>query len=106
MRKFLLLTTAAILLSGCTQFPGVYKLDIPQGNIITQEKVNQLRPGMTPRQVQYIMGTPIIADTFNADRWDYIYTMKKPNQTPTNTKVTVFFSNGVLANIKGDLRPQ
>lgn len=106
MRKLLLLTTAVILLSGCTQFPGVYKLDIPQGNIITQEKVDQLRPGMTPRQVQFIMGTPIIEDTFNADRWDYIYTMKKANQTPTNTKVTVLFSNGVLTHIKGNLRPQ
>jgi len=106
MRKFLLLTTAVLLMSGCTQFPGVYKLDIPQGNIIAQEHVNQLKPGMTPRQVQYLMGTPIVTDTFNANRWDYIYTMKKADQTPINTRVIVLFENGVLSNIKGDLRPQ
>ncbi|MEH6445289.1 MAG: outer membrane protein assembly factor BamE [Oceanospirillaceae bacterium] len=106
MRKFLLLITAVMLMSGCTQFPGVYKLDIPQGNIITQEQVNQLQPGMTPRQVQFIMGTPIVEDTFNNNRWDYIYTMKKADQTPTLSRVTVLFTNGVLSNIQGDLRPE
>ena len=106
MRKFLLLVTSVIFICGCTQFPGVYKLDIPQGNVLTQEAVNQLKPGMTPRQVQFIMGTPIIEDTFNAGRWDYIYTMKAANQTPTLSRVTVIFSDGLLSNIIGDLRPQ
>jgi outer membrane protein assembly factor BamE len=106
MRRFLILMTSVLLISGCTQFPGVYKLDIPQGNVISQEAVNQLKPGMTPRQVQFIMGTPIVEDTFNADRWDYIYTMKKPGQTPTLSRVTILFTNGLLSNIKGDMRPQ
>jgi outer membrane protein assembly factor BamE len=105
MRKLLLLITSVILISGCTQFPGVYKLDIPQGNILTQESVDQLEPGMTPRQVQFIMGTPIIEDTFNSNRWDYIYTMKKAGETPALSRVTVLFTNGLLTNIKGDLRP-
>jgi outer membrane protein assembly factor BamE len=106
MRKILLIITSIILISGCSQFPGVYKLDIPQGNMITQETVNQLRPGMTQRQVQFVMGTPIVEDTFNSDRWDYIYTMKKPDQTPTLSRVSVFFTDGVLSNIQGDLRPE
>ncbi|MFT5708881.1 MAG: outer membrane protein assembly factor BamE [Oceanospirillaceae bacterium] len=95
-----------MLMSGCTQFPGVYKLDIPQGNIITQEQVNKLQPGMTPRQVQFIMGTPIVEDTFNNNRWDYIYTMNKAGQTPTLSRVTVLYTNGTLSNIQGDLRPE
>ena len=106
MQKFLVLLTAIILMSGCTQFPGVYKLDIPQGNIIDQEQIDQLKPGMTPRQVQYIMGTPIVTDTFNANRWDYIYTMRKAAQAPINTHLSIIFDNGVLSNVKGDLRPQ
>ena len=106
MRKFLLLITSVILISGCSQFPGVYKLDIPQGNILTQDSVNQLRPGMTPRQVQFIMGTPIIEDTFNADRWDYIYTLKSDKQEPVLSRVSIFFTNGQLSNINGDLRPE
>lgn len=106
MRKILLLITSVILISGCSQFPGVYKLDIPQGNVITQEAVNQLKPGMTPRQVQFIMGTPIIEDTFSANRWDYIYTMKADDQTPILSRVTILFTNGLLSNIKGNLRPE
>ena len=106
MRKLLLLITSVFVISGCTQFPGVYKLDIPQGNILTQESVDQLRPGMTPRQVQFIMGTPIIEDTFNANRWDYIYTLKAAGEAPILSRVTVLFSDGVLSNIQGSLRPQ
>ncbi|EPJ43798.1 MAG: smpA/OmlA domain-containing protein [Osedax symbiont Rs1] len=106
MRKFLLLITSVIAISGCTQFPGVYKLDIPQGNILSQEAVNQLKPGMSPRQVQFIMGTPIIQDTFNENRWDYIYTMKAANQTPTLSRVTIIFTDGSLSNISGDLHPE
>lgn len=106
MLKILPTISIIAILSGCTQFPGVYKLDIPQGNLISQDMVDQLQPGMTPRQVQYIMGTPIIEDTFNANRWDYIYTMKKPDQTPTQSRVSLIFDQGRLANIKGDMRPQ
>jgi len=106
MRKFLLIITSVILISGCSQFPGVYKLDIPQGNILTQDSVNQLRPGMTPRQVQFIMGTPIIEDTFNADRWDYVYTLKSDLQEPVLSRVSIFFTNGQLSNINGDFRPE
>lgn len=105
MQKLLLTIVTVLFLSGCTQFPGVYKLDIPQGNVIDQEMVDKLQPGMTPNQVQFIMGTPIIEDTFNANRWDYIYTMKKPDQTPTQSRVSLFFANGTLSNIKGDYRP-
>ena len=62
--KILVLICAVLVLSSCS-FPGVYRIDIPQGNIITQEMVDQLRPGLTKRQVNFIMGTPLIRDTFD-----------------------------------------
>ena len=106
MRKFLLVIISIILISGCSQFPGVYQLDIPQGNMISQKNVNKLQPGMTPRQVQFIMGTAIVEDTFNADRWDYIYSMKKAGQNSILSRVSVFFSDGLLSKIQGDMRPE
>ena len=58
---------------GSMDFPGVYKISIPQGNIITQDMIDQLRPGMSKRQVMFVMGTPLIRDPYNQDRWDYVY---------------------------------
>ncbi|HCL77559.1 MAG TPA: outer membrane protein assembly factor BamE, partial [Pseudomonas sp.] len=62
-------------LAGCS-FPGVYKVDIQQGNVVTQDMIDQLRPGMTRSQVRFIMGSPLITDTFHASRWDYLYSIQ------------------------------
>lgn len=64
-----------LALAGCS-FPGVYKIDIQQGNVVTQDMIDQLRPGMTRRQVRFIMGNPLIQDTFNTNRWDYLYSLQ------------------------------
>jgi len=64
-----------LALAGCS-FPGVYKIDIQQGNVVTQDMIDQLRPGMTRRQVRFIMGNPLLTDTFHADRWDYLYSIQ------------------------------
>ena len=99
MQKTTVLLTAALcftlLLAGCASstdsgsklisFPGAYKIDIQQGNVITQEMVDQLRPGMTRAQVQYVMGTPLLEDTFNKDRWDYVYSMQPGSEPRTQT---------------------
>ena len=69
----------SLFLAGCGTnigFPGVYRIDVEQGNIITPEMVEQLQQGMTRRQVRFILGTPLIEDTFNEDRWDYRYTLR------------------------------
>ena len=57
-------------------FPGVYRINVEQGNVVTEEMVDQLRPGLNRRQVRYIMGTPLIEDSFHEDRWDYRYTLR------------------------------
>jgi outer membrane protein assembly factor BamE len=99
---------ATLLVAGCSQvssfsFPGVYRIDIPQGNIITQDMVDQLRPGLTKRQVTFILGTPLIRDTFNQNRWDYVYSFQPGGGERTQERLTVYFDdNGELIRFDGD----
>ena len=99
----LLLPTLA--LSGCNNigFPGVYLINIDQGNIVDQEMVDQLKPEMTRRQVRFLLGTPIVEDTFNNDRWDYIRLVRRGNDTLLRRRLTVVFENDVLVDVEGDL---
>lgn len=84
----------------------VHKIDIQQGNIVNQEMINKLRPGMGKRQVRFIMGSAMINDTFHEDRWDYLYRHHKSSHAPTSTmRVTLFFKQDQLVNIEGDFRP-
>lgn len=105
--KFILITGIMISLlplSGC--FPSVYKIDIQQGNIITQDMVNQLRPGMTRAQANYVMGTPLILDPFHANRWDYIYSIQPGGGKMHQENISLFFSqNNQLTGLSGDFLP-
>ncbi len=85
--------------------PLMYRQDIQQGNIITQEMVNKLHPGMNRRQVSYIMGTPILVDVFHQDRWDYYFSLKKGNEERTKKRLSLYFKNDKLVRIEGDFRP-
>ncbi|MCB1666071.1 MAG: outer membrane protein assembly factor BamE [Pseudomonadales bacterium] len=100
---------AALALSACSiprlQFPGVYKIDIQQGNIITQEMIDQLRPGMTKRQVVFVMGTPLVRDPFNQDRWDYVYSYQPGGGIRGQERITMFFENDMLTHFTGDFKP-
>tara|TARA_R110001592_G_scaffold290458_1_gene559587 strand:- start:1286 stop:1705 length:420 start_codon:yes stop_codon:yes gene_type:complete len=104
-----LVLASAITISACSiprlQFPGVYKLDIQQGNIITQEMIDQLRPGMTKRQVIFVMGTPLVRDPFRQDRWDYIYSYQPGGGIRGQEGVTMFFENDLLTHFSGDFKP-
>jgi outer membrane protein assembly factor BamE len=106
MRKVLISVALAVSVSACSDFPGVYKIDIPQGNVVTQEMIDQLRPGMTPNQVRYIMGTPLITDTFSPDRWDYLYSFKPGGEARVQERVSLYFEDGKLTRLTGDFRPQ
>ena len=92
-------------LGGCSGigFPGVYRINVEQGNIVDQEMVDQLKPQMTRRQVRFVLGTPIIEDTFNADRWDYLHVVRLGNDTLTRSQLTVVFDGDVLVDVQGDL---
>ena len=105
-----LLMVIAFALSACgglgaLEFPGVYKIGIPQGNIITQEMIDQLRPGMTKRQVIFVMGTPLVRDPYHQDRWDYVYNYQPGGGIRGQEKVTIFFVDDGLVRFTGDFAP-
>lgn len=80
-----------------------YRIDIRQGNYITQEMVAQLKPGMTRDQVRFLLGTPLVADIFHADRWDYIYSFKPGRGETQLRRFAVYFEDGKLARVAGDV---
>jgi outer membrane protein assembly factor BamE len=103
MQKYLIVLLGFILL-GCSnlQFPGIYRQPIEQGNIITQDMVDQLKPGMSRSQVEYIMGTSLLKDSFNEHRWDYVYTLRKSDLSREQKELTVFFDGDKMKYFTGD----
>jgi outer membrane protein assembly factor BamE len=102
MRKIITLlsiTLICALLSSCAFFH-IYRPTVQQGNLICDQSVAQLHPGMTTDQVLYLMGTPILSPVFQPDRWDYVYTIKHGNAPRYQRYVTLYFCNGVLQNIQ------
>jgi len=94
-----------VALAGCS-FPGVYKVDIQQGNVVTQDMIDQLRPGMTRSQVRFIMGSPLITDTFHASRWDYLYSIQPGGGQRQQERVSLVFNESdQLAGLAGDFLP-
>ncbi|MEK9713824.1 MAG: outer membrane protein assembly factor BamE [Thalassolituus sp.] len=90
-------------LSGCT-FPGVYKLNVQQGNIVTEDMLSQLQPGMTPRQVVYVMGNPVAKNPFADDRWNYLYTLERRDKVVKRYQITVLFDEqGLYSHYEGEL---
>ena len=105
--RLLVLTLAITCHSGCGWFgfPGVYRLDIEQVNIVTEEMAEQLKPGMTRRQVRFILGTPLVEDTFNPDRWDYLYVKRNGQDVLSESRLTVEFGGDSLVGVSGDFVP-
>ena len=99
---------ALLALASCGNnfgFPGVYRIDVEQGNVVTEEMVEQLRPGLNRRQVRYIMGTPLIEDAFHEDRWDYRYLLRNGNETLATTQLTLWFDGDELIRAEGPDAP-
>ncbi len=107
MQKILIMITICWL-TACSglHFPGVYKVPVEQGNIITQEMIDQLKPGMSTSQVEYIMGSPLLKDSFNGSRWDYLYSVKRGDSPRQQHRLSIFFDQeGMLSHFTGDFRP-
>ncbi|MEX2479815.1 MAG: outer membrane protein assembly factor BamE [Gammaproteobacteria bacterium] len=85
--------------------PFIHKIDIQQGNVITQDMLAQLTPQMDKKKVLFIMGSPIIEDTFNAERWDYIYTFEPGGGDPERRLITLYFKDDKLDRVGGDVTP-
>jgi outer membrane protein assembly factor BamE len=99
------LLISILVLTGCA-FPGVHRVEVQQGNIIEKGMVEQLQLGMTKSQVRYIMGSPIIADTFNQDRWDYYYSTQTGSRLKKQESVTIFFINDKVSRIDNNLESE
>ena len=83
-----------------------YRIDVRQGNYVSQEMVAQLKPGMTREQVRFVLGTPLVTDVFHADRWDYIYRFQPGKGEVQERRLSVIFENGQLARLDGDVRAE
>lgn len=106
MQKLLICIFMSAALSGCFGFPGVYRIEVPQGNVVTQEMVNKLKPGMTQDQVRYILGDPLLTDTLNADRWDYLNSITDGHGKTERYQLTIHFNQGRLSELSGDFKPE
>lgn len=101
-----LMTAATVTGCGFVGFPGVYKIDVEQGNLVDQEMIEQLQPGMSRRQARFIMGSPLVEDTFNPDRWDYPYVIRNGQDIIREAQVTLIFEGDILKNVEGDYLPE
>jgi outer membrane protein assembly factor BamE len=102
------LPLAAALLGGCNLLPSAdrvfgpltpYRIEIVQGNVVTKEQAAALKPGMSRAQVRDILGSPLLADPFHADRWDYVFTMRRPYAASQARAVVVLFENDVMKSV-------
>ncbi len=100
---------ASALLSGCESlqrtdsflgFITPYRIDIVQGNAITKEQAALIKPGLSRLQVRDVLGTPLVADPFHAARWDYIFTLRRPNTDLQRRSVVVFFDGDVVKSLE------
>lgn len=87
-----------LLLSAC-----VYRIDIQQGNILAQKDIDKLRPGLTKEQVIFVLGSPVVDDAFDDDRWTYLYTYKRAKlETLTTKRLDLFFKDDKLESAQSE----
>jgi outer membrane protein assembly factor BamE len=107
---FCIILVGVLPLFSCTtvlnNLPGVYKIPIQQGNIIDQVMIDQIRPNMTERQVLYILGSPMLVDTFHQKRWDYLYSNQPSGEDRQQKKISIMFNEvDLVSGIQGDFKP-
>ena len=106
MKRLLLLLPFLAACSGAPVITSVltpYRIDVRQGNFVTQEMVAQLKPGLSREQVRFILGSPLVADIFHGDRWDYVYSYKQGYGEAQQRTLTVFFQDNKLTRVAGDV---
>jgi outer membrane protein assembly factor BamE len=115
----LLTISASLALSGCaskdgapqyresalSRLPFVYQMTIQQGNIITEDMIDRLEPGMTRNQVRYLLGTPMLVDIFHEDRWYYTYTIRRAHQEMEKKPLVIHFDGDAMTRVEGFIKP-
>jgi outer membrane protein assembly factor BamE len=113
--RLALVAAACAVVAGCGSFDSAtmriassitpYKVEIVQGNFVSKEQVDALKPGMSRQQVRDILGTPLVADAFHTSRWDYVFTIRRQSVAPQERKLAVFFKDDALERFEGDEMP-
>lgn len=113
--RLILAAAGCAVLAGCGSVDGLtsrmvgsispYRVEIVQGNFVSREQVEALRPGMTRQQVREVLGTPLMTSVFHADRWDYVFTLKRQGVEPQARKLTVYFKGNTMERFEGDTMP-
>lgn len=107
MRKLLVPALFVMFsLAGCSslRFPGVYRIDISQGNFVTSEQTAQLKPGMTPEQVRYVLGMPMLVDPFTPGQWFYLMSYRPGDGKPVRQEIIVHFDDqGRYSHFEGEV---
>jgi outer membrane protein assembly factor BamE len=107
--RLLLAGCLVVLLGACSNTQGVtsmlspYRIDVRQGNYVTQDMVVKLKPGMTKDQVRFVLGTPLVSDIFHADRWDYVYRFQPGKGETQQRRLIIYFVDEKLARVGGDV---
>jgi outer membrane protein assembly factor BamE len=98
-----LLVSLSLLTAACGLITP-YRMEIQQGNYVTQEMVAQLKPGLTRDQVRFVMGTPLVSDIFHEERWDYVFVRQRASSRDVeHRRIVVFFEDGKLKRVDGDI---
>ena len=114
LKRRLIAALAPLALAACSSlqssdnFLGVitpYRVEVVQGNVVTKEQAALIKTGMGRAQVRDILGSPLLTDIFHADRWDYVFTLKRQGVEPQSRRLTVFFKGDELARFEGDPMP-
>ena len=95
MRKQILILFLSALVSACS----AHKIEVQQGNIVDLEVFEQIEVGMTRQQVRFLLGNPVIIDSFHPDRWDYVYFVTPAGSKPTPKRLSLHFKDEVLVRI-------
>ncbi len=108
LKSNLAVCAAITAIAGCsattmTEWVDPYRIDVRQGNYVDQEMVAQLREGMTRDQVRYVLGSPLLVDTFRNDRWDYVYRFSPGKGEPEQRSLSVYFENDVLSRVEANI---
>ncbi|MES3000447.1 MAG: outer membrane protein assembly factor BamE [Pseudomonadota bacterium] len=113
--RIALVLTACAAISACGSYDSAsmrvanlaspYKPEVVQGNFISKEQVDAIKPGMSRQQVKDILGTPLVTSVFHGDRWDYVFTLKRQGVEPQARKFTVFFKGDAMERTEGDAMP-
>lgn len=105
MRSLVAVLLLALGISACSTVKKVvYRIDVPQGNYLEQDKIDQLAVGMNKDQVEYLLGSPLLKDSFSPDRWSYVFIKREGHNDPIKKTLYVYFnSDGLVSDVQTDV---